>query len=326
MANVKFLTGSKAGIDEQIATGNIDSGDIILTSDTDEMVFINPNSEKKVIKSKTQNSYTLKGTNIGALADGSTIEAGISIDDLLAMITQKSIPATYTAPTIKLSKTAGSATGNHEVGTSIGVTLSSTFTQNDAGAITAHNILKGSTNVFTGEAKNTVSAETEDFTLGEETVSFYSEASYGDGAIKNDNLGQPSPQNAIKASSVKSSAVSFTGKRAYFFGTGVGDLPTLNSATVRGLSAPQLDPKQGTTFSIPVSVGQQYIIFAYPSSLRDVNQVMYVETNDTGMAPNFTKNLINVEGANGYTAKEYKVYTYRMATPAAATMTFKVTI
>ena len=29
MANVKFLTGSKAGIDEQIATGKIDSGDII---------------------------------------------------------------------------------------------------------------------------------------------------------------------------------------------------------------------------------------------------------------------------------------------------------
>lgn len=88
----------------------------------------------------------------------------------------------------------------------------------------------------------------------------------------------------------------------------------------------KLNAKAGTQFEIPVAVGQQYIIFAYPSSLRDVNQVMYVETNDIGMAPNFTKTLVEVEGANAFAATEYKVYTYRMAAPAAATMTFRVTI
>lgn len=55
---------------------------------------------------------------------------------------------------------------------------------------------------------------------------------------------------------------------------------------------------------------------------------MYVETNDTGMASSFTKTLVDVAdargGENGKTS--YKVYSYRMSTPAAAGMTFKVTI
>ena len=46
------------------------------------------------------------------------------------------------------------------------------------------------------------------------------------------------------------------------------------------------------------------------------------------MAENFEKKLVDVAdargGANGL--KSYKVYTYAMSTPAAANMTFKVTI
>lgn len=55
---------------------------------------------------------------------------------------------------------------------------------------------------------------------------------------------------------------------------------------------------------------------------------MYVETNDTGMASSFNKTLVDVADARGEQngLKSYKVYAYRMATPAAASMTFKVTI
>lgn len=326
MAKVKFLTGAKSGIDEQMAIGVIDNGDLVLTSDTDELVFINPSSEKKVIKSKTQKSYTLNGTDLGALKDGSTIQEGTSIDELLAMITQKSIPAEYTAPTIALTRVSGSTTGAQEVGTNISVNLKSQFTQNEAGALTAHNILKNGVAILEGGTDNPLTHTVESFVLGEETVTFTSQASYGAGEIKNDNLGNPSPDNAIKAGTITSNGVTFTGQRCYFYGPGVGDLPELNSSNIRALNNKKLNAKAGTQFEIPVAVGQQYIIFAYPSSLRDVNQVMYVETNDIGMAPNFTKTLVEVEGANAFAATEYKVYTYRMAAPAAATMTFRVTI
>ena len=102
MPNVKFLTGSKSKIDNQIETNMIDAGDLILTSDTDELVFINPYAEKRIIKSKTQKPYTLKGTDLGGLKDGSVIEEGISIDELLQLITTKVIPATYEEPIINL--------------------------------------------------------------------------------------------------------------------------------------------------------------------------------------------------------------------------------
>ena len=216
MATVKFLTGSKAGIDTQMTDGLIEEGDIIITSDTDEIVFINPKSEKKVIKSKTQQAYTLNGTSLGALEDGSIIEEGTSIDELLAMITQKSVPATYIAPTIALSKVSGSATGAQEVGTNISVSLKSQFTQGEAGALTAHNILKNNVVVFEGGAENPIEHTVDSFVLGEETITFNSQASYEAGIIKNDNLGKPSAENAISAGSIKSTGISFTGQRCYF--------------------------------------------------------------------------------------------------------------
>ena len=326
MANAKFLTGAKSDIDNKIADGIIDGGGIILTSDTDEIVFINPKAEKRVIKSKTQKDYTLNGTTLGALEDGAVIKEGTSIDELLAMITQKSVPATYVAPTITLSRVSGSATGSQEVGTNISVALKSLFTQNEAGALTAHDILKNDVVVFEGDVTNPLEHTVDSFALGEETVTFKSQASYEAGVIKNDNLGNPSPDNAVAAGSIKSSGISFTGQRAYFYGTGVGELPELNSANIRALNNKKLNAKANTVFEIPVAIGQQYVIFAYPSTLREVNQVMYVETNDTGMAPNFDHTLVEVEGANGFTAAEYRVYTYRMGVPAAASMTFKVTI
>jgi hypothetical protein len=242
------------------------------------------------------------------------------------MITQKSVPATYVAPTITLSRVSGSATGSQEVGTNISVALNSSSIQNEAGAITAHNILKNDVVVFEGDVANPLEHTVDSFALGEETVTFKSQASYKAGVVKNDNLGNPSPDNAIAAGSIKSSGISFTGQRAYFYGTGVGELPELNSANIRALNNKKLNAKANTVFEIPVAIGQQYVIFAYPSTLREVNQVMYVETNDTGMAPNFDHTLVEVEGANGFTAAEYRVYTYRMGVPAAAPMTFKVTI
>ena len=323
---VKFGYGNKEGIPSKIVDATFDSGDLIITKDTDEIVFIDEENSAKPIKSRTQKEYKLNGTDLGALKDGATIRSGIDIDELLNMITQKSIPATYTQPTVTLSRTGGQAAGTFEAGTPITVDLRSQFNQNDAGAITGHKIYKGSSVISDGGAAGTITYSVPQFTIGDETVVFKSEASYGDGAIKNDNLGQPSPAGQITASSKFSSNMSYIGQRNLFFGTGVGDLPVLNSTNIRALTGKKLNPTQGYSWNISIAVGQQYVVFAYPATLRDVNQVMYVETNDTGMASSFNQTLVDVEGANSFTTKSYKVYTYRMASPAAAPMTFKVTI
>lgn len=328
----KFGYGAKENIASAISEGKIDGGDVIITNDTNEMAFIVENAEgactPTYIKSRSEKEYKLNGTTLGALNNGATIPAGISMDEFLAMITEKAIAPTYAAPSASIAQgTNGTKSGSYEAGTTITPVLTATYNQKDAGALTKIQVLKGDTEV--GSSTTSPYTYTGDsFVLGDETVSYTAKATYEAGAIKNDNTGKPNATGAIGAGSKTSSAYSFTGQRNLFYGTGVGDVPTVTSDVVRGLAKNQLNPAQGTVFNISVDVGQQYVVFAYPASLRDVNQVMYVETNDTGMAGSFTKTTIDVADARGGEngLKSYKVYTYGMAKPAAAGMTFKVTI
>lgn len=115
------------------------------------------------------------------------------------------------------------------------------------------------------------------------------------------------------------------GDGTLYYGTGVGTVPEVDSDVVYGLSNTVTGPTEGYSFSIEVEVGQQYIAFAYPATLRDVSNVTYVQANDSGMASNFTKHEAEVSDS-GSAPVVYKVYTYAMAIPAMATMTFKVTI
>lgn len=324
---VKFATGEKGKIEEAKTSGKLDANDFIITSDTDELAFINKNGETRFIKDRTDEAVQFKGTSIGNWTDGKTVPEGMTFTEWLKQAAQKAIPATYAKPTASIANNGGQASGAVEAGTSITPKLRATFNKNDAGDLTALDILKGGLKVGGGTVSpyNYVG---EPIVVGDETITFVAKATYKEGAIKNNNLGEPSPNGHIEAGSVNSSNYSITGQRNMFYGTGVGNLPELNSVTIRGLANKKLNPTQEYSFNISIAQGQQYVIFAYPATLRDVNQVMYVETNDTGMASSFTKTLVDIADARGGEngKKSYKVYSYRMSTPAAAGMTFKVTI
>lgn len=324
---IKWSTGEKAKIEEAKRAGKIDVNDLVITSDTDQLAFINKHGETKFIKDRTTEPVQFKGTSIGNWTDGKTVPEGLTFTEWLKQAAQKAIPATYSKPTVSIANNGGQASGAVESGTSITPKLRATFNKNDAGNLTKIEVLKGGTSVgndtnspynYTGNA----------IVIGDETISFTAKATYEEGEIKNNNLGEPSPDGHVLAGSVTSSVYNITGQRNLFYGTGIGELPELNSGTIRSLVNKKLNPTQGYSFNINIAVGQQYVIFAYPATLRDVNQVMYVETNDTGMASSFTKTLVDVADARGGEngLKQYKVYSYRMATPAAAALTFKVTI
>lgn len=324
---VKFGFGQKEGIDKAIQDGKLNNYDMVITTDTDEMAYIDSKGNKKFVKDRLDEDVQFKGTSIGNWSDGSTAKEGLTFTEWLKKAAQKSIPATYTKPSVNIANNGGSVAGNVESGTSITPKLRATFNKNDAGDLTSISIKKTNISVKDGVA-SPLDYTGEAIVIGDETVTFTASASYGSGVIKNDNLGQPSPNGQIEAGTVNSSGYSFTGKRNLFYGTGIGDLPELNSATIRGLANKQLNPNIGTVFNINIAIGQQYVIFAYPATLRDVNQVFYVETNDPGVASNFTKNTVDVADARGGENGKvsYKVYTYKMNVPAAAKMTFKVTI
>ena len=327
MANLsKHAFGAKADIETAKGDGSIDEFDVLFL-DNGEVGWLDKNKNTVINTPRTQTDIKVNGVTGLGITDGSTIAAGATIDDLVKMLVQKAIPATYTKPTLSIANNGGQASGNVEAGTTITPKLKATFTKNDAGNLTEISILKGSTSVADGTT-SPLTYTGDAFVIGDETVTYSASADYAAAPVKNNNLNQESKENWFDAGTVTSGNYSISGKRNLFYGTGVGAVPTVNSAMVRSLSNTKLNPTQGYSWNITVDVGQQYIAFAYPATLRDVNNVTYVEANDSGMASSFTKTTVDVADARGGEngLKSYKVYTYAMAVPAAAAMTFKVTI
>lgn len=327
---IKFFHGASTGIESKIEDGTINESDMVITSDTDELYYIDSTKTPHALgSSKSTEEVEVNlgtGGTIGGLTTGDTIPAGTTLDELITMLTQKSVPATYTQPGVTCRVSSGTAAGSYEVGTSITTTLQATFTQNDAGALTTLAINKsGESSPIISGATSPQTTDAQTFTLGEETVSFTATASYAAGPVKNDNLGQPSPEGQIQAGSKTSAAVSFIGKRNLFYGTGTGATPEMTSELVRGLANKKLGPANGTTFDINVAAGQQYVVIAYPATLRNLTKCFYVEQN-TDLVENFALQTKSVQGANGAAGADYKVYVYSMAIPAAAGMTLQVQI
>ena len=322
----KHAFGSKANIETAKEAGTINEHDVLFL-DNREIGWIDEDGNTVMSTSRTQEDITVNGVTGLGIANGATISAGTSLEEFVKMVVQKAIPATYNRPSLAVANNGGTAAGNVEAGTTITPKLRATFSQNDAGNLTAISIKKGSAEVATGTT-SPLDYAGDAFVIGDETVSFTASATYGDAPVKKNNLGQESKENWFAGSTATSGSYSFTGKRNLFYGTGVGDVPELSSEVVRGLANKKLAPAAGTSFNINVAVGQQYIIIAYPATLRDLNNVTYVEANDSGMASNFVKSTVDVADArgDGNGIMSYKVYTYAMAVPAAAGMTFKVTI
>lgn len=327
MANrTKVAFGEKASIESAKQNGTIDAYDLLLLKNG-EVAWIDKDSNTVFSTPRTQTDIVVNGVTGLGIDNGATISAGATIDDIVKMLVQKAIPATYTKPTLTLTNNGGQASGSIEAGTSVTPKLRASFTQKDAGAMENIVIKKDSVVVAEGDSSH-LDYNGDEIVIGDETITFTASADYGDAPIKTNNLGNESIENRFEAGTVTSSGYSISGKRNLFYGTGVGSLPEITSDVVRGLNNKKLDPTQGYSFSISVAVGQQYIVIAYPDTLRDLNNVTYVEANDGGMAASFTKSEINVAdargGENGLTG--YKVYTYVMAVPAAAAMTFNITI
>ena len=327
---VKFYHGASTGIQDKIDDGTINESDLVITSDTDELVYINENKIQKPLgSSKSKQEWEVQlgaGGTIGGLETGDTIPEGTTLDQLIQMLTQKSVPPTYTQPGVTLRNSAGQAAGAYEVGTNISTTLQAIFTQNDAGALTQLAIYKqGQGDALISGASSPQTTDEQTFQLTDGSVTFYATATYGDGQIKNDNLGQPSPEGQIKAGSKNSANFVFTGQRNMFYGTGVGAAPAASSENVRGLTNKKLNPTQGYSFNITVAQGQQFVRIAYPATLRKITKCFYVEQN-TDLAENFAETTVSVNGANGAAGADYRVLTYEMAVPAAAAMTLQVQI
>ena len=322
----RFGFGSKDGIEAAKQAGKIDEYDF-LCLDNGEVGWIDSQKNTVINTPRTQVEITVNGVTGLGIGNNQKIPAGKTLDEIVQMLVQKPIPASYTKPTVSIANNGGSASGDVEAGTSITPKLRATFNKNDAGDLTKLEVLKGGQSVGNG-AETPYDYSGEAIVIGDETITFTAKATYNEGPIKNNNLGQQSPDGHITAGSVTSGNYSINGRRNMFYGTGVGNAPELNSNEIRKLANKKLNPTQGYSFTMNVATGQQYIIIAYRDNLRDLNKVHYVEGNDPNLAKNFVKSTLQVAdargGENGMVG--YKCFVLQLSTPAKANMTLNITV
>lgn len=321
----RFGFGSKDGIEAAKQAGTIDEYDF-LCLDNGEVGWIDSQKNTVINTPRTQKEITVNGVTGLGIGNNQKIPAGKTLDEIVQMLVQKPIPATYTKPTVSIANNGGSASGDVEAGTSITPKLHATFNKNDAGDLTKLEVLKGGQSVGSGTA-TPYDYTGEPIVIGDETITFTAKATYKEGAIKNDNLGQQSPNGHIAAGSVTSGNYSINGRRNAFWGSGIGSLSDITSDKIRAFVNKRMNVTAGTKISLRVEKGQQHIMFALPAP-RTLTQVIYDDLGDKGMLSSFVKSTVQVADARGGEngKKDYNCYVYNLAVPCAAAMNFTFVI
>ena len=246
--------------------------------------------------------FQVYGVSQGIYNDGNVIPAGTSLEDVIKNMLQRVIPPTYASPTLSL---AGSGVLTVEAGTTVSPLLTPTFNQRDGGSALAYQLKK--------DGLEQLANPDGPYVLGDESITYQATQTYGQGPIKDDNQGNPYPTGQIQAGTATSNIVTYTGKRKMFYG--------LDNAVIRSLGF-IMGPVNGTNFTFNIPAGTTRVTFAYPATLRDVSTIKYFELGNGEVKDTFTKTLVDIEGAAGFTAMSYKVYTYAPAVPFGDNATY----
>ena len=151
-------------------------------------------------------------------------------------------------------------------------------------------------------------------------------ASYEAGTIPLTNTGNEYADGQIKAGSKSATSAAITGYRNSFYGT-MAEKSELTSGIIRGLAGVSgAALSNGSTFDVAIPVGALRVVIAYPATLRDISSIKDVNGMSAEISSSFTPQTIQVEGANGFTAIDYKVYTLDFANANDTANTFTVTI
>ena len=151
------------------------------------------------------------------------------------------------------------------------------------------------------------------------SLSYKETVSYGEGVTAKDNMGDNSvPAIKIPAGEVSAVSEAITCFRKYFYGAATEVPAAINSAFIRTLTGSAEPLAAGSEFNVDIPAGSTLVVIAYPATLPDLKAVK--DTNALGMniLGAFDKTTVNVNGANGYTAIAYKVYTYEADVALAA--------
>ncbi len=266
-----------------------------------------------------ESDLTIVGGSSLGMKEGETLPAGMTFDAFARKWLIFANPITYTGPSLSLS-VSGPA-NVVEAGETVDISASAIFEQNDAGAASGVSFKKGGVSQLT-DSTAPYTYDPAGFVIGVETVNYQATATYAQGPIKNDALGDPYPDGRIEAGSVDSEVVTIKGTRAGFFGV---DNASNSSTAIRALGKKVLDMKAGDKILLDIPAGSTKVTFALPANFNAPSSVVYVEGN-VQVKGNFDMTTGSVSGANGYVATSYEIYTYVPAAPFVGQCTYEITI
>ena len=157
------------------------------------------------------------------------------------------------------------------------------------------------------------------------SLKYRATATHGAGAQAEDNLGGASnPAVAIAAGTKTKDTSSYAPYRNYFYGATAAKT-TLDSAYIRGLTKSNKAYAPGT-ITLNVPAGATRVTIACIVGKTGVKKVINETALNADVTDTFTKKTVAVEGANGYTAKDYNVWVFEPAIPYENAAVLKVTL
>lgn len=266
---------------------------------------------------------------VGSSGSKTLPTTGKSVKQVMDLLFSEEKNPTITQPYVNLSS---SSMGSKEVGTRISPSYSAslnagTYQYGPATGVTVTTWTITDTN---SGSKDTASGTFDEFQVTDSTqYKITAVAEHTEGTIPVTNLGNEYPSGQIQAGSKTKQVGTITGHRKTFYGTVESKDTTIDSALIRSLAGKSSGAlSNGSTFNINIPIGAIRIIIAYPATLRDLTSVLDVNAFDTPIQSEFLKNKtsVQVEGANGYSAIEYKLFYMDYANANDTLNTYKVTI
>lgn len=150
-------------------------------------------------------------------------------------------------------------------------------------------------------------------------------ATHGAGVQAEDNIGGASnPAVAIAAGTKTKDSAAYTPFRNFFYGA-TAEKPTLDSAFIRSLTKSNKAYSAGV-ITVNVPAGANRVVIACIAGKTGVTKVINETALNADVTDTFSKKTVAVEGANGYTAKEYNAWVFEPAVPYENAAVLKVTL
>ena len=270
--------------------------------------------------------------NIGVQTVGSTGSktldtTGKNVKQVLDMIMAAEKNPSITPPSVSV---ACSQMGNYEVGTQVtpqfSVSLNpGSYQYGPATGVTATAYAVTDTD---DNSSDQASGSFPQLTVEDgENYSISATVTHTEGAVPKTNLNNDYAAGKIAAGSKSGTKGTITGHRKSFYGTTTDKGAATTSAIIRGLAGKSSGAlKNGSTFTVPIPVGALRVLIAYPATLRDITSIKDVNGMNAEIKSGFSLSRVQVEGANAYSAIEYKVYTMDFAAANDTANTYSVTI